>query len=70
MESKGYLIGTGSACNSKAWQNRVLSNIVEKEYLSGAIRISFGSDITIDNCVEMAKALNDTVIELNKRLNK
>lgn len=70
MESKGYLIGTGSACNSKAGQNRVLSNIVEKEYLSGAIRISFGSDITIDNCVEMAKALNDTVIELNKRLNK
>lgn len=70
METKGYLVGTGSACNSKAGNNRVLSTIVEKDYLSGAIRISFGNDVSINDCIEMAKALNETVSELNMRLNK
>ncbi len=70
MESKGYLIGTGSACNSKAGYNRVLSDIVEKDYLSGAIRISFDYDVSINDCIKMAQALNETINELNKRLNK
>jgi type I restriction enzyme M protein len=50
LEEKGLLIGTGSACNSKAKVNRVLQGIVPNEYLSGAIRISFGDDIKgLDN---------------------
>lgn len=70
METKGYLIGTGSACNSKAGHNRVLSTIVKPDYLQGAIRISFDSEISVENCVEMAKSINATINELKKRLNK
>ena len=53
METKGYLIGTGSACNSKAAHNRVLSTIVKPDYLQGAIRISFDSEISVENCVQI-----------------
>ncbi len=70
LESKGFLIGTGSACNSKAGQNRVLKGIVPNEYLDGAIRISFGAEICEKDCILLASALNETVTELNKRLNK
>lgn len=70
LESKGFLIGTGSACNSKASYNRVLSNIVDKDYLSGAIRISFGNDVTIEDCKELGRELNIAVSEYIKRTSK
>ena len=70
LETKGYLIGTGSACNSKAGYNRVLSTIVKPDYLQGAIRISYGKEIKIADCISLAQAINETINELNKRLNK
>ncbi len=68
LEAKGYLIGTGSSCNSKAKFNRVLANIVSNEYLSGAVRISFGSEITIDDCTKLGIELNNAVTEYIKRI--
>lgn len=70
LESKGFLIGTGSSCNSKASFNRVLSSIVNKEYLYGAIRISFGDDVTLEDCRELGKEINNAVREYIKRTNK
>lgn len=70
LESKGYLVGTGSACNSKAGHNRVLSNIVSADYIEGAIRISFGDDITIENCTNLAIELTNAVKEYRERINR
>lgn len=58
LEDKGYLIGTGSSCNSKAKSNRILSQIVQKEYLPGAIRVSFDESVTIEDCSELAKEIS------------
>lgn len=70
LETKGYLIGTGSACNSKVAFNRVLSSIVPKDYVEGAIRISFGDNVTIEDCVSLAKELSLAVKEYRERIRK
>ena len=70
LEAKGYLIGTGSACNSKAGYNRVLKDIVPRDYIEGAIRISFGNDITAENCEELAKELSLAVKEYRERIKR
>ena len=70
LEVKGYLVGTGSACNSKAGHNRVLSHIVGKDYIEGAIRISFGDDITIEDCKNLAIELSNVVKEYRERINR
>lgn len=70
LEEKGFLVGTGSACNSKAGFNRVLQNIVGKEYIEGAIRISFGDDVTIEDCKNLGQALNNAVAEYISRIKK
>lgn len=69
LEQDGYLIGTGSACNSKAGYNRVLSEIVPKEYLGGAIRISFGDEVSVADCKNLALSLSNAVKQYNKRIN-
>ena len=70
LESNGYLIGTGSACNSKAGVNRVLSNIVARDYIEGAIRISFGDDITVEDCANCAKEISKAVKEYRERIKR
>jgi len=70
LEAKGYLVGTGSACNSKAGVNRVLSSIVSNDYIEGAIRISFGEDITIEDCKNLGKELTLAVKEYRERIRK
>ena len=70
LESKGYLIGTGSACNSKAVVNRVLQPIVDKEYIEGALRISFGDDVTIEDCVNLGKEITIAVKQYIERIKK
>jgi len=67
LEAKGYIIGTGSACNSKIPTNRVISQLVPKEYIEGAIRISFDSEIEEENCVTLAKELSNAVKEYRER---
>ena len=70
LEANGYLVGTGSACNSKAGYNRVLSSIVSKDYIEGVIRISFGDDITIDDCKNLAIELSSAVKTYRERIKK
>jgi cysteine desulfurase len=70
LEEKGYLIGTGSACNSKAGHNRVLSTLVDASYIEGAIRISFGEDVTVQDCKNLAYELNQCVKIYRERINK
>ena len=70
LEEQGFLIGTGSACNSKASYNRVLKELVPAEYLEGAIRISFGDDITIEDCKKLATALTESVNTYRKRIKR
>ena len=70
LEEKGYLVGTGSACNSKAGHNRVLSTIVNRDYIEGAIRLSFGEEITIADCENMAKTLSEEVKVYRERINR
>ncbi|MBR2970013.1 MAG: cysteine desulfurase [Clostridia bacterium] len=70
LEAKDILIGTGSACNSKIKINRVLDPIVAKEYIEGAVRLSFGHDITIDDCEKVAKELSLSVSEYIGRIKK
>ena len=62
------LVSTGSACNSKAGYNRVLQQIVGKDYIEGAIRISFGADITIQDCIDLAIMISKRVKEYKERI--
>ncbi|MBO5910118.1 MAG: cysteine desulfurase [Clostridia bacterium] len=62
LETDGFLIGTGSACNSKNTANRVLTEMgVDQEHILGAIRISFDKDCTEEDVIELAKAINKNV---------
>ncbi len=70
LESDGYLIGTGSACNSKAAHNRVLRGIVPNDYIEGAIRISFGEEISIQDCANLGKALSNAVNTYRERIKR
>lgn len=70
LEEKGLLIGTGSACNSKAKLNRVLTDIVPREYLEGAVRVSFGEDITPNDCELLALELSNAVKEYINRIRR
>jgi cysteine desulfurase len=49
LEGKDIYVSTGSACSSKARDNRILEAIkLDKEYREGAIRISLGYFNTFD----------------------
>lgn len=62
MEEDGFLIGTGSACNSKNTANRVLSEIgVSSDYILGAIRVSFEQDCVTQDVIDLANAINKNV---------
>ncbi len=69
LEEKGFLIGTGSACNSKAGYNRVLNNIVPKEFLPGAVRISFGKDLSVEDCKKLGQELTRAVNTYREKIN-
>ncbi len=70
LEDVGFLIGTGSACNSHTAGNRVLEQIVPKKYLSGAVRVSFGEEISVADCISLGKALNDAVKTYKAKLKR
>ncbi len=70
LEQKGYLVGTGSACNSKAGYNRVLAEIVPKKYLPGAIRISFDKDVSINDCKKLGEELSLAVKTYREKISR
>ncbi len=62
LEDSGFLVGTGSACNSKNTANRVLTEIgVSQDYILGAVRISFESDCAEQDVLDLANAINKNV---------
>ncbi len=62
LEDEGFLIGTGSACNSKNTANRVLTEVgVSSDYILGAIRISFEPSSTTQDVIDLAHAINKNV---------
>ena len=69
LENKGILIGTGSACNSRAGVNRVVSQLVGRDYINGAVRLSF-EDVTNEDCKLVAEELNNAVNDYRKRTNR
>ena len=69
LEAKGYIIGTGSACNSKIPTNRVISQIVPKDYIEGAIRISFDESASVQDCENLAKEISNAVKQYRERIN-
>ncbi len=69
LENKDILVGTGSACNSRAGINRVISQLVNYDYAIGAIRLSF-EDVSVEDCKLVAAELSNAVDEYKKRINK
>lgn len=71
LETDGFLIGTGSACNSKNTANRVLTEMgVEQNYILGAIRVSFEEDCSIDDVIELARSINKNVEQYYSKTQK
>ena len=62
LEDKGFLVGTGSACNSKDTTNRVLNAMgIDKKTALSNLRISFEDDTTKEDILELANAINNSV---------
>lgn len=70
LEAKGFLIGTGSACNSKAGKNRVLDAIVPSKYIDGAVRISFSNDVSVDDCENLGIEITNAVNQYIERIKR
>ncbi|MCL2630739.1 MAG: cysteine desulfurase [Firmicutes bacterium] len=67
LESRGILIGTGSACASNKQTRRVPDALKLKgEYQYGIMRISFGAQNTIEEIGEFIKEFKSTYEELRK----
>ncbi len=69
LETKGIIVGNGSACSSKNRFSRVIEACgYSPEVLDGVIRISFSSESTLDEAKEFVEILNSTVRELKRTL--
>jgi len=69
LETKGIIVGNGSACSSKNRFSRVIEACGYKnDILDGVIRISFSIENTIDQVIQSAKIINQTVGELKRKL--
>ncbi|HEY8443813.1 MAG TPA: cysteine desulfurase family protein [Clostridia bacterium] len=67
MESKGILIGLGSACSSRSKSNRVLQALGYSSNLTeSSIRISFSPDNTLEEIKTAANALAAAVLDFRK----
>lgn len=71
LEGKDIYVSTGSACSSKARDNRILDAIkLSKEYQAGAIRISLGhfnNFEEIENVIDNIKQSVQDIRSLTKR---
>ena len=61
LDLKGICVSTGSACDTVNTQiSHVLQAIkVPKKYAEGTIRITFGTDNTVQDAIEIAKSLKE-----------
>ena len=67
LDLKKIAISTGSACDSGSTQiSHVIKAIgVPNEYAEGTVRISFGSNNTIDDAIKIAEAIVDVLRKRN-----
>lgn len=71
LDDLGFIVGTGSACNSKDTTNRVLDAMkIDKKLALGNLRISFEHECTVEDVLELAKAINECVTKYLKRTQK
>lgn len=62
LASRGFIVGTGSACNSKFKGNRTLQSMgILKNFQDGNIRISFGKYNTLDQVKLLALNINNCI---------
>jgi cysteine desulfurase len=66
LERKGIYVSTGSACSSKVKSdNRILKSIgLNKEYVDGTIRISFGHYNSVDEIEYVVNTIKQSVNEI------
>lgn len=72
LNDRGVLVGNGSACSSNA-KNRfsrvILACGVNEKLADGIIRISFSNETKKEEIEEGARILNESALELKKRMN-
>ncbi|MFP4187280.1 MAG: cysteine desulfurase family protein [Acholeplasmataceae bacterium] len=68
LDQRGIAVSTGSACNARSIEpSHVLKAMgIEKDYLSGAIRLSLGRTTTDEDIDFVAKAIAEAVDELRE----
>ena len=67
LESKGVIVGTGSACSSKNPHSRILKECgYPASKLEGVLRISFSPENDADEAKSAVNALNEAAAELKK----
>lgn len=68
LENQGIYVSTGSACSSKAKKdNRILKSInLDRDYLDGTIRISFGYFNNFDEIDYVIEKIKQSVNEIRK----
>ena len=69
LETKGIVVGNGSACSSKNRFSRVIEACgYSNEVLDGVIRLSFSQENTLEEAKFVAEEINRTVRELKRKL--
>ncbi len=69
LETKGVIVGNGSACSSKNRFSRVIEACgYSSDVLDGVIRISFSSENTIDEAIKAVEIINSIVNQLKRTL--
>lgn len=67
LEQKGIYVSTGSACSSKAKNNRILEAInLDREYVAGTIRISLGYFNSPDEVEYVVENIKQSVNDIRK----
>ena len=67
LETKGIYVSTGSACSSKAKNNRILEEIgLNKEYMDGTVRISLGYFNNLDEVEYVIENMKQSVKDIRK----
>ncbi|HAQ41918.1 MAG TPA: cysteine desulfurase NifS [Clostridiales bacterium] len=67
LEQKGIYVSTGSACSSKAKNNRILDAVnLDREYVDGTIRISLGYFNSSDEVEYVVENIKQSVNDIRK----
>ena len=69
LEMENVIVGNGSACSSRNRYSRVIEACgFSTDILDGVIRLSFSKENTIEQAIDAAKIINETVKTLKRKL--